>query len=134
MSQVSRCLINSFNERQYIMTTNPSPEIVCHICRKPIIEESYVADDVGPAHGKCVQEEMHRQMYGDDPGAPSDDDLRATLDAMETNGGGFVSSLAIALRKADPNNSRKLREVLPEYFKQYTAVANELAARKAVKS
>lgn len=54
------------------------------------------------------------------------------LDTMERQGGGFVSALAVAWRKADPINRAKLREAFPAIFQHYRLLtAGEL--REALK-
>jgi hypothetical protein len=52
------------------------------------------------------------------------------LDAMERYGGGFVSALAVAWRKADDDNRRRLRGAFPHYWEQYTAAAQNAANRR----
>jgi len=42
-----------------------------------------------------------------------------TADAMRRHGGGFVSSLANALSKADGNNARKIYDTWPELVRDF---------------
>jgi len=49
-------------------------------------------------------------------------DLR-TIDAMETYGGSFVKALAVAARRADPENLIRIKATWPEYWKQYADMA-----------
>lgn len=49
----------------------------------------------------------------------------AMLDAMERYGGGFVSALAAAWRRADSQNHARLLAAFPDYVRQYV----EMAAR-----
>jgi hypothetical protein len=48
-------------------------------------------------------------------------ELLTVLDAMERYGGGFVSALARAWRKADGENQAKLRDAFDGYYQQYLA-------------
>jgi hypothetical protein len=42
-----------------------------------------------------------------------------TADAMRRHGGGFVSSLATALTRADGNNARKIYDTWPEIVRDF---------------
>ena len=42
--------------------------------------------------------------------------------AMEKYGGSFVKALGVALDKADENNTLKIRNIFPEYWKKYLKV------------
>lgn len=42
-----------------------------------------------------------------------------TADAMRRHGGGFVSSLAVALSRADSNNARKIYDTWPEIVRDF---------------
>lgn len=42
-----------------------------------------------------------------------------TVDAMRNHGGGFVSSLATALSRADGNNARKIYDTWPEIVRDF---------------
>jgi uncharacterized protein (DUF1330 family) len=46
-----------------------------------------------------------------------------TADAMRRHGGGFVSSLATALSKADGNNARKIYDTWPELVRDFGPVS-----------
>lgn len=52
-----------------------------------------------------------------------------TVDAMIRYGGGFVSALGVAWRKADADNQRRLRTAFPEYWEKYRAVAADQRAK-----
>ena len=41
------------------------------------------------------------------------------IEAMESQGGGFVQSLAACFRKADHINFEKLKNAFPEYWERY---------------
>ena len=45
------------------------------------------------------------------------------VDAMARFGGGFVSALALAWRRADSENQSRLREAFPELIEQYSEIA-----------
>jgi hypothetical protein len=45
------------------------------------------------------------------------------LDAMQPHGGSFASSLAIAWKKADHDNFKRLRLAFPDYWERYEAIA-----------
>jgi hypothetical protein len=49
----------------------------------------------------------------------TDKDLAIT-DAMEQYGGSFVKALAVAARRADPDNLAKIKATWPEYWQRYT--------------
>lgn len=42
-------------------------------------------------------------------------------------GGGFASALAVAFRRADPGNRRRLREAFPDLISRYAEMAKEAA-------
>ena len=52
----------------------------------------------------------------------NDQDLKV-IEAMEKFGGSFVVALAGAARRADQNNLAKIKQTWPEYWKQYTEMA-----------
>jgi hypothetical protein len=56
------------------------------------------------------------------------------FDAMVKYGGGFVSALGVAWRKADPENSDKLKAVFWAYFDSYKAMAIEQKRREQAKA
>jgi len=47
-----------------------------------------------------------------------------TIEAMEKYGGSFVVALAQAARRADRNNLERIKLAFPEYWKQYTEMAD----------
>jgi len=49
----------------------------------------------------------------------SEDEKYATLQNMDTYGGGFVKKLAILFRHADRINQYKILSTWPELFKKY---------------
>ncbi len=49
----------------------------------------------------------------------------ATIEAMETFGGSFVKALARACQHADQDNLEKIKNTWPEYWKQYTEMADK---------
>jgi hypothetical protein len=53
----------------------------------------------------------------------NDQDLK-TVEAMEKYGGSFVVALAQAMRRADRTNLDKLKTAFPEYWTQYTQMAD----------
>lgn len=53
----------------------------------------------------------------------SADDMKV-IEAMQRYGGSFVIALAQAARRADPTNLAKLKEAFPEYWQQYTQMAD----------
>jgi hypothetical protein len=57
------------------------------------------------------------------------EELLAVLDAMERYGGGFVSALAVAWRKADPQNQAKLRTAFDNYYREYLVTARDNGQR-----
>jgi 2-oxo-4-hydroxy-4-carboxy--5-ureidoimidazoline (OHCU) decarboxylase len=46
-------------------------------------------------------------------------ELHAMIICMDTNGGSFVSSIAQALRFADPTNRKKLLTAFPDLVEKY---------------
>jgi len=52
----------------------------------------------------------------------NDNDYK-TVEAMETFGGSFVQALAVAARRADPDNLAKIKATWPEYWAQYEEMA-----------
>lgn len=52
----------------------------------------------------------------------SDEDLKV-IDAMQKYGGSFVKALASAACQADAFNLQKLKTAFPEYWQQYTEMA-----------
>ncbi len=50
--------------------------------------------------------------------------LWAVLHEMELRGGSFVVALALAARKADPENLARLIAAFPEIFDRYDALAD----------
>lgn len=46
--------------------------------------------------------------------------------AMRVYGGDFVQALAEAYNRADEENSRRIRETWPEYWQQYSEMAEQL--------
>jgi len=54
---------------------------------------------------------------------------------MATYGGSFIKKLAALFFVADPDNQRRLKEAFPEYWEQYSEMAElVLAKRKAGES
>lgn len=53
---------------------------------------------------------------------------RKVLSMMVRYGGSFVQALAQAGYRADENNLRRIKETWPEYWSQYSAMANQVAA------
>lgn len=53
----------------------------------------------------------------------NDIDLK-TIEAMERYGGSFVVALAQAARRADKNNLQRIKDAFPEYWQQYTQMAD----------
>lgn len=51
------------------------------------------------------------------------------IEAMERYGGSFVKSLANAFKHADGNNFTKLKAAFPEYWEEYTKMADRDAAK-----
>lgn len=49
----------------------------------------------------------------------SEEEKDTVLRGMSRYGGGFVQALAEALRRADSNNTQKIKETWPEYWQQY---------------
>jgi len=49
-----------------------------------------------------------------------------TIDAMESQGGGFVHALSILARRADPKNLQKIKDTWPEYWADYEARGRKL--------
>lgn len=47
------------------------------------------------------------------------DDYLKIAENMIRFGGGFISKLGEALQRADMENTKKLENAFPEYFKQY---------------
>lgn len=54
----------------------------------------------------------------------NDQDLKV-IEAMETYGGSFVVALAQCFRRADRHNNIKLKHTFPEYWNQYTEMAEK---------
>lgn len=52
----------------------------------------------------------------------ADQDLKV-IEAMEKYGGSFVVALAQAARRADSTNLQKIKDTWPEYWQQYTEMA-----------
>ena len=52
----------------------------------------------------------------------ADQDLKV-IEAMEKYGGSFVAALAQAARRADSTNLAKIKATWPEYWQQYTEMA-----------
>ena len=52
----------------------------------------------------------------------NDLDLK-TIEAMERYGGSFVVALAQAAHRADKNNLERIKVAFPEYWQQYTEMA-----------
>ena len=52
----------------------------------------------------------------------TDQDMKV-VETMEKYGGSFVQALAVCFRRADQFNLAKLKEAFPEYWKQYTEMA-----------
>lgn len=50
------------------------------------------------------------------------------IDAMVESGGGFVSALGNAARRADAVNLAKIKATWPEYWEKYELVARHHAA------
>lgn len=51
------------------------------------------------------------------------DEMIDVTEAMLKWGGGFVKALAQAMRIADDDNLKKLKDAFPEYWKQYKEMA-----------
>ena len=47
------------------------------------------------------------------------------IEALEQLGGGFVSALGAAARRADEDNLRRIKQAWPEYWARYTALAEK---------
>ena len=47
------------------------------------------------------------------------DEIAHVCRAMCKSGGGFVSRLGEALKHADPDNTRRIKEAFPEYWNAY---------------
>ena len=52
-------------------------------------------------------------------------EMLEVTNAMETHGGSFVQSLAKAIRQADKENRRKIKDTWPEYWNDYAEVARK---------
>ena len=52
----------------------------------------------------------------------NDQDLKV-IQTMIRFGGSFVSNLGKAALAADPNNLQRIKDAFPEYWKQYTDMA-----------
>lgn len=61
---------------------------------------------------------------------PTDYDI---ADAMMAMGGGFVKRLGELWHHADDDNKWRLKNAFPEYWRDYTAKAEMLNARRANK-
>jgi len=49
--------------------------------------------------------------------------VRATAEAMQRRGGGFVKALGAALMVADPDNRERIHKAFPEYWQKYRTIA-----------
>jgi pyruvate/2-oxoacid:ferredoxin oxidoreductase beta subunit len=58
----------------------------------------------------------------------NDEDLYV-VEAMEVYGGSFVQALAACFRRADSNNTQRLKDAFPEYWKQYTEMAEKIKVK-----
>ena len=54
------------------------------------------------------------------------------LDAMKSHGGGFVKSLAAAANLADPENLGRIRAAFPDYWRDYTVMAEHIKSKAMV--
>jgi hypothetical protein len=61
------------------------------------------------------------------PAISTEQDLKV-IEAMKQYGGSFVKSLAEAATRADMQNLAKIKAAFPDYWKQYTDMADEPAA------
>ena len=51
------------------------------------------------------------------------EEARIVQNSMQKWGGGFVKNLGKALQLADPDNTRRIKEAFPEYWKKYLKMA-----------
>lgn len=49
----------------------------------------------------------------------NDPSIYATIQRIETYGGGFAAYLMAAFKKADPNNKQRIINAFPELFEKY---------------
>ena len=59
----------------------------------------------------------------------SDRDLQIML-AMQKHGGSFVAALGAAWIRADDENSQKLKETFPEYWRSYADLVDATQRRE----
>jgi hypothetical protein len=55
------------------------------------------------------------------------DEKLATIRAMKSLGGGFVSALAEAWLRADEDNSKRIQDAFPDYVAKYRALSLKYA-------
>ena len=53
------------------------------------------------------------------------DEIHKVASMMYQHGGGFVHRLGAALCAADLNNARRIKTAFPEYWRQYSKMAEE---------
>ena len=55
------------------------------------------------------------------------DEMLKVTGAMKVFGGSFVVALSDAMRRADQDNLRRLKDAFPEYWKQYKEMSETMA-------